>query len=771
MRPLLRLTSLSLLALFSIILAMPTMASETHPNLTKDLLDARRLVHITPLQSKNKAKAYLHYHGNNRSEEDYSASAIKRKMTPITKATNEVHAHQTIGIADYLLGNYRSSLSNIDQSISISASNHLKAKELESKILKIKLLWGMTNDIRKVDTSLAEIDQTLKSSKFEPETKAWLSYKLSLVHATIDSDLDKSESAEKYFLSAKKYAEKLSTYQEGLEASLQLGQYYLKVHNLNSALKELIESYWLAIGQDNARYIARANHLLADLYFERQIYSKAQEHLSQAASYYGNYEQSPLFASVLRKLADVYFIQGRYNLALVHYFNVLDQELAEKDVDKIIDLRLKLTETYLNLYNFTLAERYLNRATELLNYTDNKTQNVTATLLTAQLYFLKKQPQKAEDLAQEVLQQSQDMHDQVIQLKTLSLLYRITKSVHKDKESLTYLEKYNRLTAINLNHKNELLSHTFLDQVKSIEQSIHYKDQVEELTDLSVEFDKTKKFTLLLGFACTVLFFLLVLNIRRAGRKQKLITELNQELYTHPHSGLKNIRMLNRKLPDSLHRSTYNYEQWRFGQLIDEPLNDRLKFALVDVPMLADIYTEHGYKAGRTEERSFGDHIRSHLIEGARLYHLSDCSFLYIEPNPGKLHQPELLYKQFEEIISSFETQYQVKQNFAVSIADYPFLPRAYTVINDEDLIDLLLLASDICNSIVQLENHSQWVAFTAIPLAPAACFSQNDIRRSSLNAIRKGLIKVHTSGTEDSLTTVLDKLPRHDEDSPLISS
>lgn len=222
--------------------------------------------------------------------------------------------------------------------------------------------------------------------------------------------------------------------------------------------------------------------------------------------------------------------------------------------------------------------------------------------------------------------------------------------------------------------------------------------------------------------------------------------------------------MLSRKLPTSLNKSVTNYEQWRFGQLIDEPLNDRLKFALINVPMIFDIYAKHGYKAGRSTEKAFGDHIRNHLKEGTRLYHLSDSSFLYIEPNPDKLHQPELLFSRFKEVIDNFETQYEVDRRFGVSIADYPFLPRAYTAINDEDLIDLLLLASDICDSVVQLEQTSQWVSLTAIPLAPAACFAQDDMRRSILNAIRNGLIKVHSSCGEESLTQALEGLPKHHE-------
>ncbi|GAD78360.1 tetratricopeptide repeat protein [Vibrio ezurae] len=762
---LLRLIPLSLFVFVLFSFSTPSVANESSIYIPKTLLDARRLVKITPLQSKNKAKMFLSEQNNPNYDENFSTSGVKRKVTPLAKARNQIHAYQTIGIADYILGNYRSSLNILEKSLSISQSKHLLVPEIESKILRVSLLWKMTADLRKVEQPLTKIEEKLNASHMKNDQKERLEYWLSLTHAKIYSDLGKNEQAEKSYLFAKDYAKTSGNYEDGLEASLRLGKHYLKAHHFNLALKELIESYWIAIGKDNAQYIARANHLLADLYLECKIYDKAQEHLSQAASFYGHYEQSPMFANVLQKLADVYFIQGRYNLALVHYFNVLDLELAEKDISKIIDLRLKLTETYLNLYNFTLAKRYLTRASDLLEYADIKAQKTRATLLTAKLNFLQKHSKEAEDQAKYALQQAQAIENNDIQLQALSLLHLITKSTDNTKDSLHYLEEYNRLAAVNLKEKDEQLSQSFLNQITSIEQSLHYKDQVNEFTNLSTDYSKTKTLTLILGISCTVLFFLFVMKSRRLGQKNKLIRELNKELYTHPRSGLKNLRMLTRKLPDSLNRSTRSYDQWRFGQLINEPLNDRLKFSLIDIPMLSDIYITHGYKVGRIEEKSFGEHIASLIPNSARLYHLSDRSFLYIEPNPEKRHQPEKLFEQFKQIIDSFETEVAVNRVFSISIADYPFLPRAYTAINDEDLIDLLLLASDIGNTLVRFEQQSQWVSFTAIPLAPAASFAQNDMRRSSLNAIQKGLIKVHTSGAEENLATILSELPKHEQD------
>ena len=58
-------------------------------------------------------------------------------------------------------------------------------------------------------------------------------------------------------------------------------------------------------------------------------------------------------------MGDIYFYQGKFNLALVHYFNVLDHDSTSKNINRIIKIRLSLAATYLQLYNYALAEQYL----------------------------------------------------------------------------------------------------------------------------------------------------------------------------------------------------------------------------------------------------------------------------------------------------------------------------------------------------------------------------------------------------------------------------
>ncbi len=83
-------------------------------------------------------------------------------------------------------------------------------------------------------------------------------------------------------------------------------------------------------------------------------------------------------------------------------------------------------------------------------------------------------------------------------------------------------------------------------------------------------------------------------------------------------------------------------------------------------------------------------------------------------------------------------------------MAEYPFLPRAYTAINDHELLDILLMATNAAREISKQESGSQWVHLSAIDAAPAASFASDNIRRSCIQGIHNGLVKVQTSGSCD---------------------
>ncbi len=187
-----------------------------------------------------------------------------------------------------------------------------------------------------------------------------------------------------------------------------------------------------------------------------------------------------------------------------------------------------------------------------------------------------------------------------------------------------------------------------------------------------------------------------------------------------------------------------------WGEIINEPLSDRLRFALFEIPFLKQIYLEHGYQRGLEIERQFGEYLKQQVCDPARLYHFSDAMFLYIEPNSRLDTDPEQLAGSIQQLVDSFLEKRQIDNRVRIGMAEYPFLPRAYTAINDHELLDILLMAANAARLISKKEPGSQWVHLSAIDAAPAASFASDNIRKACTQGIDNGLVKVQSSSTDD---------------------
>lgn len=180
---------------------------------------------------------------------------------------------------------------------------------------------------------------------------------------------------------------------------------------------------------------------------------------------------------------------------------------------------------------------------------------------------------------------------------------------------------------------------------------------------------------------------------------QDQISELHDTLFTHSRSRLSNLRMLNAKLPSSLENSNRNYEQWQLGELIRQPLNDRLRFVLIDIPFMRNMYLQNGYTAGLELERAFGKFLKTKIKEpiGCTIFR---CKLVVYRKNGSERSEPEILFNQIQSWLNDFAPERKINRIVRIGIADYPFLPRAYTAINDKELLDILLMATNIAREL-----------------------------------------------------------------------
>ncbi|SBS67560.1 tetratricopeptide repeat protein [Vibrio atlanticus] len=722
------------------------------------LNEANNLVEIEPSQAKRMANSYLTLRIlSDKREKSPSAISREEADSSIRTPNSSIDAYKILAKAEFNLGNIRIAIQHIDKASELAKTYKLEYLKLDLEILKVRLLWltdrksaQAESELKKIETSLESVNKTLRLTE-------GITYRLIMLKADISSYNNNVGEAEKLYQEAKTYLEQRHSEKVVIDYHITVGEFYLTHKEYNHALSELLYGYWKSVEGNLSSRLAKVNRLLAQLFFERQVLDKALEHLSQAADFYDNFESSPILAQVLKKMGDVYFNQGKYNLALVHFFNVLDHESTDRDIHQVIDIRLSLSATYLRLYNYPLAEQYLARALELLEYSDIPKLEGRAALLSAGLAYHLQESEDVIKHATRALKISRQVENMRLSQHSYHLLSLGYEQAGRPQQALANLKQYNILVSLEQQKLNRVGEDAFRQQKEFAEQTLHYAGQEQELEKYKLEHHKFQKISFALFLFSIVLFFFV---LRRGYIIQTLVTEMDSlrtDLFTHSRSKLPNLRMLNAKLSNSLEQTSQNFEQWQLGELIHEPLNDRLRFVMIDLPFLRNMYTQNGYKAGLELEDAFGEFLKSKLEGPARVYHFSDANLLYIEPNADRDTSPEAMFRKIQSWINHFEPERNINRTVRMGIADYPFLPRAYTAINDQELLDVLLMSTNLAREISLKERSSQWVYLKAIDNAPAASLATGNIREACKHAINQGLIKIQSSHqNEDNIKKML---------------
>ncbi|WJT06309.1 tetratricopeptide repeat protein [Vibrio harveyi] len=749
---------LRLIGFLCLLLAQPLHATILSSAL---LNEAQQLAEIEPSQAKQAAKNYLLQRELIERQENGSPSAMSREETDrsIRTPSSTIEAHKIIAQADYAMGNIRSAINNLDEAERLAKEYQLPYMNLDVQLMRNQMIWMYDKNYAAAEQKLDQIEKQIEEANPVLQRTDSVRYRLVMQRALLAANSGDSVNAERLYAKAKTMLEDNRSDLTLIDYHTAVGEFYLNNKKYNLALSELLYGYWQSIESDSGARLAKVNRLLARLFQERRVYDKAIEYLSQAADFYDSYPSSPILADVLEQMGDIYFYQGKFNLALVHYFNVLDHDSTSKNINRIIKIRLSLAATYLQLYNYALAEQYLDRSKDLLEYADLPQLEAKAALLKSGLAYHQNDSKdvivnakRALDLIEKAPEDTGFIKQQSYRL--LGLGYE---QAGEYQLSLQAYKKYISLVRLEQKQLNQISEDAFRQQKEFAEQSIHYVGQADKLAQVEMEHRKFQK----ISFALFITVLVMFLFIMRRGvinqRQTAEIEKLRNDLFTHSRSRLRNLRMLNVKLSRSLKKSSDTFEQWQMGELIHEPLNDRLRFVMIDLPFLRSMYVQHGYKAGLELERAFGEFLAERIQKPTRLYHFSDANLLYIEPNADRDASAEATFDKFQGWVDEFAAQHNVNRIIRMGISDYPFLPRAYTAINDEELLDLLLLATHIAREVSLKDKHSHWVFLKASDNAPAASFATGDIRTACQHAINQGLIKIHSSyKNEDDIKKIL---------------
>jgi hypothetical protein len=710
------------------------------------LNDAYQLLETNPEQSLSIANQYLEQRQISPSQDPNRIQINNDSERTIRTPISTVEAFQIKALANKRLSRNRESIESIKQAISLADDFSLKSSYLESKLIYASLWWDLTKDIDETNTILDDIQQSLSQLNTKTDIHQKIYFGLALIHAQVESEQGNNNKAQRYFSEAMSYGNSLNDPSSMIYYHISYGRHFLKNKQFDQALTELLSAYWQSIEADNSGQLASTNYLLGQLFFQRKVLDKALEHASQSAEFYGRYNKSEQLSNVLVLIAKIHLEQGRFNLALVQYFNALDQEKEKNNVNKLISLRLDIANTYFLLYNYALSEHYLKQANNLNEYVDLPKEQAVANLLQAKLNLVHNKPKLAVSDIQKAIKYSNQDNNISLKLQSQKLLSETYEKMGLFKKALVAQREYETLNSSLQAAQNQINEEVFRQQKSIIEQSLHYQGLEEQLKENHIQTLKIQKIA---GFLVVLLTVLAIYSFRKQQvnrfLKKRLHLLLNK-YYTHPRSGLRNLRLLTERLPSSLQQSSSNLEQWHLGELINEPLSDRLRFTLFNVPMLQDLYMTQGYQEGLAIEKEFGDHLSAVVRSPSRIYHFSDASFLYIEHKSDTTSCAQEMAETVQQWINNFTSDVMTDKTVNIGMVEYPFLPRAYTAINDRELIDILLMATNTARDIHAQESGSQWVHYRAIDNAPAASFATNNIRSACEQAINQGLIKVYSS-------------------------
>ncbi len=539
------------------------------------LNEAQQLAEIDPVQAKQAAKNYLLQRELTERQDNGSPSSMSREETDrsIRTPSSTIEAHKIIAQADYTMGNIRSAINNLDEAERLANEYQLPYMNLDVQLMRNQMIWMYDKNYAAAEENLDQIEKQIEDANPVLQRTDSVHYRLVMQRALLAANSGDSVNADRLYAQAKTMLKDNRSDLILIDYHTAVGEFYLNDKKYNLALSELLYGYWQSIESDSGARLAKVNRLLARLFQERRVYDKAIEYLSQAADFYDSYPSSPILADVLEQMGDIYFYQGKFNLALVHYFNVLDHDSTSKNINRIIKIRLSLAATYLQLYNYALAEQYLDRSMDLLAYADLPQLEAKAALLQSGLAYHQNESRNVINNAKKALDLIEKAPDDTgfIKQQSYRLLGLGYEQAGEYQLSLQAYKKYTSLVRLEQKQLNQISEDAFRQQKEFAEQSIHYVGQADKLAQVEMEHRKFQK----ISFALFITVLVMFLFIMRRGvimqRQTSQIDKLRNDLFTHSRSRLRNLRMLNVKLSRSLKKSSDTFEQWQMGELIHEP--------------------------------------------------------------------------------------------------------------------------------------------------------------------------------------------------------
>ncbi len=740
---------LSTVLLASSLLFIPiTKADDTIPLM---LLEAETLIENAPASSLEVVNKFLEQKDQVEFNKIPTHATDKNKI--FQRLINTIRAHMIIARAQCTLHNHEEAWEAIAKARFLIEENGLVFSLLELSIIEARLYYYLDNNSETAQRILNSLISELPPNNMHrPPQQTALAFEAKLLNAIIFSESVEKNDALHYFENAYKELPRKPSVLQKINYQIALGNYFLTVQLHEKALSELLSAYWLASENDYSAQIAQANMSLTQLFNHQRLFEQALQHANQAAEYFERHKMSRGLRRTQQLIGDIYHAKERYNFALVHYFNAMDIEDRQKKQNRMSDILVDIADTYFRLERYSRTQKYLKKAITIAEKNQHQAPLAKAYLLQGEMALKNQKMPDAVKLFEKTVKIAKEQNLRQLLLKVLPFLSLGYEKMGKFKPALESQRYFEQLNSHLKNYQQYSDRESFKHSQKAIEQQLLLQDMQRQQVEDNNTIIGQKKINLFLLAILFILISILWLRHHTASSRLKQLQILRKKLLTNTRTGLRNLQRLSNKSPQFFAEKRPDLEQSYLVEMIHQPLSDKLRFAMFEVPFLEKIYLEYGYDEGLKIEHKLGSYFNEFLHETAKIYHFSDTLFIYIEPNTHNTNIPERLSKKIECLIKNFIYQNSLKyagSKIYIGMAEIPFLPRAVTTIGDSELIDILLLATHAAQDAGTLEKGSQWVHLSAIDSTPAAYFAKTNLRDACMKGINSGFIKVKTSAIQ----------------------
>lgn len=474
---------------------------------------------------------------------------------------------------------------------------------------------------------------------------------------------------------------------------------------------------------------------ISQLFYKNNQLETAIQFSEQALEYAQQLGNDSWQADSIIQLAQYKRENKETHLALALLMNATGAyQLSSHPVD-LARLHLEIGKTYQQLHRYDDAQTYLTAAYELFRREQSIYLERVALYSLAELY------QQQHKVEQTILLLEQMLSSPTPEQKSLETnIYRLLSSSyeeagHYNRALLNYKLYINSQKNNDVQNEPAPEQNDFFTNYTRLNQAQQLDDLLSDKKQLEKELNWYLKVGLISAVILTIMGIALLWHIQRLRRLKALQQQQLQRLEYDVITGMKTGYALQNDLQ--------HIEQ----QLIHSTEKPEKAILLFKIDALTNIECRLGITRGHSILRQVSRAFRQRMSESAEFYILTDRLLLCSFDAKDAPNVPELIIR-IENRIGLIMRKYQLTDRIACGFVRYPFLMKSVNALKPLQTLEICGIALAAAMQLAEKMCKNIWLELFAIDCQQAAFFN-GELRTRAIDAITKGLVKVHCSEPE----------------------